>query len=248
MAEGHHGLREQPGIGDVTHERAAADLHVKHQRRGALGDLLGHDGTGDERDRLNRPCHVAQCVQPPVSGGQPGPGGTDHAAGLPQHGEHLGGRERGLPARNGLQLVQSATGMTEAPAGQLRDRRAATRNQRRENQRDLVADSASGVLVHGRPTRRAEVETLPGVHHGRGPCPQFRLVQAAEIDGHQQRGHLLVGHLAAQIGVDQPADLRLGERRAIPFGPDQLDGVMKHGVLKHGVTHRCFAAYRGRPW
>src|SRR5215475_9226398 len=58
LAQGHHRLRQHPGVGLLAHESAAADLDVEHQRPGALGDLLGHDRARDERDRLHRPGDV----------------------------------------------------------------------------------------------------------------------------------------------------------------------------------------------
>ena len=42
-AERDHRLGELARLVDVLHERAGADLHVEHQRAGALGDLLAHD-------------------------------------------------------------------------------------------------------------------------------------------------------------------------------------------------------------
>ena len=44
-------------------------------------------------------------------------------------------------------------------------------------------------------------------------------VEAAEVDGHEQRGHLLVGDLAADVSGDQPAHLVAGQRRARPAWP-----------------------------
>ena len=47
----------------------------------------------------------------------------------------------------------------------------------------------------------------------------------AEQDRHQQGGRLLVDHLAAGVGADEPVDLLVGERPAVPLGEDQIDGV-----------------------
>ena len=59
-------------------ERAAAGLHVEHQAVESLGQLLGHDAGGDERDRLDRAGDVAQRVEPLV--------GRRDLGRLPQHG------------------------------------------------------------------------------------------------------------------------------------------------------------------
>src|SRR5664279_1943088 len=42
---------------------AASHLDVEYERPGTLGDLLGHDRRGDERNRLDRAGHVAQRVE-----------------------------------------------------------------------------------------------------------------------------------------------------------------------------------------
>jgi hypothetical protein len=81
-AELDHGLGQLAGVGEVLHERAGADLHVQHQRAGALGDLLAHDRAGDQRDRLDRAGDVAQRVQLAVGRGQPVAGRADHRADL----------------------------------------------------------------------------------------------------------------------------------------------------------------------
>ena len=168
---------------------------------------------------------VAQRVQPAVRRGQPRAGRADHAAGAGQHGERLVRGERGAEAGDRLELVQGAAGVAEAAPGQLRHGRAARRDQRRQDQADLVADPAGRVLVHGGPGDGAEVEPVPGVDHGRGPGPQLGAVQAAEVDRHQQRGHLLVGDLVPGVGLEQPPDVVVGQPLPVPLGPDEGDRV-----------------------
>ncbi len=70
-ADAHHGLRQAARIHLLLHERAAADLHVQHQRVHAFGQLLRHDGGGDQRDGFHRRGDVAQRVQLAVGGRQP---------------------------------------------------------------------------------------------------------------------------------------------------------------------------------
>ena len=76
----HHHLGQLAGLARLLHERAAAHLHVEHERLGALGDLLRHDRAGDERDRLDRAGDVAQRVELAVGRRQVGAGRVDHRA------------------------------------------------------------------------------------------------------------------------------------------------------------------------
>ena len=93
----------------------------------------------------------------------------------------------------------------EPAAGQLRDGDAARRDQRRQRQRDLVADAAGGVLVGGRPGQRGEVHPLPRRDHRGGPARDLAAVHPVEQDRHRQRRHLLVGHLAARCTARSPS-------------------------------------------
>ena len=119
---------------------------------------------------------------------------------------------------------------------------AAGRDQRRQRQRDLVADAAGGVLVGGRPRQRGEVHPLPRRDHRGGPAGDLAAVHAVEQDRHRQRRHLLVGDLAARVGVDHPVDLAVAQLAAVALGEDDLDGVVGGMVCScmassHG--HRC---------
>ena len=119
-AERHHRPGELAGAVDVLHEGARAELHVEHERVGALGDLLRHDARGDERDRLDGSGDVAERVELLVGRCQTRAGGADHGAHVAQLREELVVRERGPPPGNGLELVEGAAGVAEAPARQLR--------------------------------------------------------------------------------------------------------------------------------
>ncbi len=64
-----------------------------------------------------------------------------------------------------------------------------------------------------------------------------RAVHAVEQDGHRERGHLLVGDLAAGVRVDDPVDLLVAELTAVPLGADDGDGV--HGHELASLRERC---------
>ena len=69
-----------------------------------------------------------------------------------------------------LQLVQRAAGVPQPAAGQLRHRHPAGRHQRRQRQRDLVADPAGRMLVGRRAAQPGEVQPLPRGDHRRRPA------------------------------------------------------------------------------
>ena len=142
--------------------------------------------------------------------------------------------ERRAPAGDRLQLVERAAGVPEPAPGQLRHRRAARRDERRERQGDLVADAAGGVLVDQRSPDVAEREHLAGVDHRLGPAARLGRVHPVQEDRHGQGGHLLVGDVAAGVRGDHPVDLLVGQPPAVPLGDDHIDGADPHRSLAHG--------------
>ena len=83
------------------------------------------------------------------AGASPAPAAQITQPSRVQHRDHLGSGKPGPPAGYRLQLVQGAAGVAEAAPGQLRHGGAAARDQRGEDQRDLVADPAGRVLIDG---------------------------------------------------------------------------------------------------
>ena len=154
---------------------------------------------------------------------------------------------------NRLELVERAAGVAESPTRELGHRRAARGHQRREDERDLVADAARGVLVD------ASVARVPS---GRGVSPDAimrsvqvrssRVADASKEDRHQQRRHLLFGDFAALVGVQDPGDRSSLSSRAVTLGGDDVDrGEELTGLLRasrglRGRTRR--AAARAGAW
>jgi hypothetical protein len=228
-AEGDHGLGQLAGGLERLHEGARADLDVEHQCAGALGDLLGHDRRRDQRDRLDRAGHVAQGVELLVCGREPVTCRADHCPDGLELGEHLLVGEQRPPPGDRLELVERAAGVAQAPPRQLGYGDPARRDERRERQRDLVTDTPGGVLV-GRGARQSrKIHPLPGRDHRAGPAADLAAVHPVEQDRHRQGRHLLVGHLAARVGVDHPVDLAVAELTSITLGDDHLDGVVLAG-------------------
>ncbi len=168
------------------------------------------------------------------AGARPGPAAQITAPTVAQLPGHLRRRQRGPPARDRLHLVERAAGVAEAAARQLRHGRAARRHERAQHERHLVAHAPGRVLVDGRSAHAREVEALAAGDHGIGPRRQLGRRQAPEEDRHEQRRRLLVGDLAAGVGVDEPVDLLVGELAAVALGADDLDGV--HGSTRRVVT------------
>src|SRR5690606_21681412 len=169
-AEADHGAGEFAGVVEGLHEGAGADLHVQDQGAGALGDLLGHDGGGDQRDGLDGAGDVAQGVELLVGGGEPVARRADDGAGGVQDVQHLLVGEQGAPAGDGLQLVEGAAGVAEAAAGELGHGRAAGGDQGGQRKGDLVADAPGGGRVGGGAGQRGEGHALGGGGQRRRPA------------------------------------------------------------------------------
>ena len=140
---------------ELGQEGARADLDVHHERVEPGGELLGEDRGDDERDRLDRAGGVADGVEPAVGGGEVAGLADDRAARLAHGGGEALAVGRRVVAGDRVELVERPAGVAEAAAGDHRHGAAARGDDRREQQRDLVADA-----------RRWSACRAPG---GRGP-------------------------------------------------------------------------------
>ncbi len=196
LTDADHRFRQPAGILNVLHERPPAHLDVQHESVEALGQLLGGDRRGDERDGRDRPGDVAQGIQETVGRNQRvGLAGERHAM-LGNEPIEVAGGDRGRESGDALQLVERAPGVSQAPAADHRHHRPAGGHHRCQRDADLVAHPPGGVLVNLGPGHLGEIEHVSRVQHGLGPRSQLTVVEAVEIHGHQQSGHLVVGDLA----------------------------------------------------
>ena len=102
-----------------------------------------------------------------------------------------------VEAGDRLELVERAAGVAEPAAAHLPERYAAGGDDRADGDRGLVADAAGRVLVDDLAAERcAEVERLAAADHRVGERVRLGGRQAAEVDGHAERGQLVVGDLA----------------------------------------------------
>ena len=101
---------------------------------------------------------------------------------------------------------------------------ATTSQQRREHQRHLIADPASGMLVnfgHGRRPSQRRAAAEHGVGSGRG----FVRVHSAEVDCHGECGHLIVGNLTARKAFHEGRNLIGRQTTSVAFSGDDLRGI-----------------------
>ena len=132
-------------------------------------------------------------------------------------------------AGNRLELVERPSRVPEPAPAHLPDRHAAGRHDRADRDRRLVADAAGGVLVHDLPAEGgAEVERAAAADHRVGERVRLGRRHPAEVDGHAERGQLVVRDLAARVAEDQLRDLLGRKLLPVPLPLDQL-GRVDHG-------------------
>jgi hypothetical protein len=190
--------RSQPdGVVDGFHESAAAGFDVKEDFVGAGGDFLAHHRRSDEGDAFDCAGDVAQGVEFAVGRRDVrGLAGDGHAQGG-QVGEKLLAAEGGAETGDGLKLVDCAAGKTETTAGHFRHRHTGRCDQRRKNESGGIGNAAGAVFVDLDTGDSGQVDSSPGIGHGDGEGSSLGGGHAAEEDGHEEGGDLIVGDFAA---------------------------------------------------
>ena len=123
----------------------------------------------------------------------------DAADGLNNLHDALGGGQA-LEAGYGIELVERAAGDAEPAPGDHRHTKPKARQQGSQRQRDFVSDPAGGMLVNQRARVGGKTQHIPGVAHGAHERARLHIVQAPEIDRHEERGHLVIRHPADGVG------------------------------------------------
>ena len=122
-----------------------------------------------------------------------------------------------------LELVERAPGMPEAAAAHLPDRHTARRDDRPDRERRLVADTSGRVLVDHLATQRGtEIDRVAAADHRVGQRKRLGRCQPDEVDGHAERRHLVVGHLAARVAEHEAGQLLRRELLAVTLALDEL--------------------------
>ena len=73
-----------------------------------------------------------------------------------------------------------------------------------------------------RPSARAEVDRLAASHHRVRERERLGAREPLEVDGHAERGELVVGHVAARVREDELRDLFAGKLLPVPLALDEL--------------------------
>ena len=98
------------------------------------------------------------------------------------------------------------------------------------------------MLVHREAAERRRIEHVAGKAHRLRQCSKFRGVQAAQENGHQQRGNLRVrgclgGRLAGDQRADEALDLGVSEDAAVAL-------VLNYVNRMKGHLHTGFGSVR----
>src|SRR5437763_7550986 len=81
------------------------------------------------------------------------------------------------------------------------------------------------MLVDDLPAQRgAEIDRLAAADHRIGERERLRLREAPEVDGHAERGHLVVGHLAAGVAEHELGELSGRQLLPVALALDELGG------------------------
>ena len=161
-------------------------------------------------NRFDRGGGVAERVELAVGGRELG--------GLADHGDadaaELCGidveREVDAKTRDGFKLVERAAAVAETAAAHHGHGCAAGGDERGEDERDLVAHTSSGVFVDLHARNAGEVGHNTGAHHRLGEAGGFLRRHAAQEDGHEQRGRLVIGPFAPASPLHKRRDLVAG--------------------------------------
>ena len=143
-----HEVGEEAGVFVGLHEGSAAGFDVEDEAVEVFGEFLAHDAGGDEVGGLDGAGVVAEGVEDAVGG--------DEGGGLAGHGEVAVGEdagevldgELGVEAGDGFELVEGASGVAEASAGDHGDGEACGGDDGGDEEAGLVAYAAGGVLVY----------------------------------------------------------------------------------------------------
>ena len=238
-SQSHHGFGQFAGLLGFLHECPRADLDIQHERASPLGDLLAHNGGGNQRHAGNGGGGVPQGVELLVCGCESAARGADHRTGAArsQHREDFLVAEIRAPAGNRFQLVEGAAGVSQTAAGELRHAHAKDRHQGGQWEGDLVSYSPGGVFVRGGLSQLRKVHPFAGTNHGVGPASDLFPVHSVEVDRHGQGTHLFLAHRSARVGVDHPVNLCVVQHLPVTLGCNDVDDVERFYPAKIVSAH-----------
>ena len=121
--------------------------------------------------------------------------------------------------------------MAEAAARDHRHIGAAGRDDRRQHQRDIVADAAGRMLVGDRAGQVRPVEHVAGIAHGERQRHRLVAAHAVEEDRHGERRDLAFGDRAGGDAGDELGDLARRQRLAVALLADDFLGEHQRCAL-----------------
>ena len=208
----------------VWQERSRSALHVEHEAREPLSELLAHDARRDERNRLDRRRRVAQCVELPVHR-------RDLRALAEQRAADALELPRAAASVRSLRNPGIASSLSSVPPVCPRPRPdiigtddAHRRRERRQHERHLVANAASRVFIDARSRKSVEIECSAAAKHRVGERGGLLAIQSTEKHRHQKCRHLIVGYVSRQVRAEQRTPLARIDSSAIAFSFDQSNG------------------------
>ena len=221
-ADGNHLAGQFQGTVQILHERAVAHRDVQQNGVGTGGQLFGHDGGGNQRNAADCGGHIAQGVHFFVGHSNFAALADNRNANLVDLLEELLLGQARAGAGHRLHLIDRAAGVAEAAAAHLGNLHTAGCDDGRNDQRRLVADAAGGVLVCLDARDGGQIDHIAGVGHDVGQHGGFLVSHAAQVNRHEQRRHLVVGHVPCHIAVDGKGKLVMVQRTAVAFLGDNI--------------------------
>ncbi len=227
-------ISEMRGILFALHKCARANFHVQYQGVDPLCELLAHDGAANQGRALDRARDIAESVELLVGWGDFRCLANEGATASAEHAAEVHEREVDVEARNGLQLVERAAGVTESSAADHRHAQPAGGRDRRQHQRGLVAYAARRVFVYLAAGQIGKIQHLARVHHRVGQSGDLGASHSSPENGHQPGGNLVIGNLVSRITADQGGDFIGRKFATIALATDEIHSTHREGVQEAG--------------
>ena len=232
--DGHHFLGQLARLGVFGGEGAAAHFDIQHDALGAAGQLLAHDAGGNQGDAVDRRRHVTQGVELAIGRREVGTLSGEGESDLFYLRAHLRHAELVTETGDRFDLIQGAAGVAEAAAAHLDDGHATGGHQRQHDQRGRIAQTPGGMFIDGVGEQVGPIQLLARGSHRESEGGGFGAGHAAQEDGHEEGGGLVIGQLVARVGLDEMGDFAFAEGVAIALAGDDIGELHGNGPLVVG--------------
>src|SRR6185503_7227620 len=234
-----HQLRQFGRRGLILDECPTSDFYIEDQTGEPFGHLLAHDRSRHQRPASYCAGHVAKRIELLVSRSDlsclPNESDAHLFQGVPEFEQ----REVGSETRKRLEFVQGAARMSERPSRNHRDQHAGRARYRSDHEGGLIAYPACRMFIDTGASEIGEIDDGTGVKHLLRQRAGFFGGHPPQVDGHNERGHLVVGHVSTRVTPDNKSyfvarqlhsialfrnDVNYSHRRPVWVGPLN-DGV-----------------------